>query len=273
MTNSAEMSESAVDLHSGFTTPGKSPTSALTDFLTVVDQLPSIKRIQQAMRAEMPLSTVDTLVDVGCGAGIETARIARDFPNLTVVGCDQNPEMIAAASAQPISDLNNITWRHAAWSELDHGCADIIRTERVLMYADDLREAVATLLRALRPGGTLVSFELDYGGMILREGTKDQAVLDRISDIMRASLPQPLAGRRVGEFAGEEGAARVRTESFAFNVTPAVWHRIVGATIRHALEDDSDPEVLQWLDEHDDLTEHEFHGSFSGILTAATVPA
>ena len=83
----------------------------------------------------------------------------------------------------------------------------------------------------LRPGGRLAPFELDYGATMLAPGAASDAVLRRAGDALLASLPQPLAGRRIPGLLAERGLRDVAADPFSFVVNEPVWRRIVGDTL------------------------------------------
>ena len=151
-----------VDLHQGFREPARAPAGELSRFLEDVDRLPGIRAIRAAMREAVALEPGTRLLDVGCGNGIETARLAEAHPRALVTGLDRNVELLRDAPRGPV-------WLEGDLLDpgLPAGSFDVVRTERVLMYVGDLHRALDALLRLLAPGGRLVLFELDYGATIL----------------------------------------------------------------------------------------------------------
>lgn len=181
------LSRMARDLHAGFRDPRRVPAAELVRFLETVDRLPGIRAIQRALRAALDLRRDTRVLDAGCGIGLETARL-----DARVTGLDRNPELLDVARSRS----SGVDWVEGdiAALELPGGAFDAVRTERVLMYLPDLERGLDELLRVLRPGGRLALFELDYGATILPPGGP---VVDRVLETLHASLPQPLAGRRI----------------------------------------------------------------------------
>ncbi|MBQ6643519.1 MAG: methyltransferase domain-containing protein [Saccharopolyspora sp.] len=254
------------DLHTGFRAPERGSADTLAQFLHTVDRLPGIQRIHRAMREAMDLRDGEVLVDSGCGLGIETGRLATDHPDVAVRGTDRNEKLLT--QAQERLSTRNLSWHVHDLTEPGElaGSADVVRTERVLIYQDDLAAAAEKLLRLLRPGGRLVSFELDYGAMLLPTGPFRPSLVDEIVEIMRDSLPQAWAGRRLPALLAERGLA-VTSEPFSFGVNQQVWQRIVGDTLRtHAADR---PEITEWLHHHETSGEVELSAAFTGVLTSA----
>lgn len=259
------------DLHTGFRAPDRAQAGGLARFLHRVDGLPGIRRIHRAMRAAADLQPGQVLLDAGCGLGIETARLAADHPEATVLGTDRNEQLLAEAAQRDADAPGNLAWHVHDLAEPGAfaAVADVVRTERVLIYQDDLAAAVDGLLALLRPGGRLVSFELDYGGTLLPIGPFPPGLLHRVDEIMRGSLPQPWAGRRLPALLAERGL-EVTAEPYSFGVDRVVWQRIVGDTLRtHAPEN---AEIADWLRHHESGAELESTAAFTGVLTCARLP-
>ena len=103
-----------------------------------------------------------SVLDVGCGPGALTAEMAERVAPGGVVGMDANPEMIAAAeAAHPPSRVPNLVFytadiRQSGWA----GEFDLVNAARVLQWIPDCERAVESMVRAVKPGGTVVA--LDY---------------------------------------------------------------------------------------------------------------
>ncbi len=251
--------DSRVDLHQGFREPAHAPAHALAHFLEEVDRLPGIRAIRAAMREAVALKPGTRLLDVGCGSGIETARLAEAQPRALVTGLDRNVELLRDAPRGP-------RWLEGDLHDpgLPAGSFDVVRTERVLMYVPDLHRALDALARLLAPGGRLVLFELDYGATILAPSRLGDRVVARAGGLLDGSLPQPRAGRQLPRLLAERGARDVVARPFTFAVNEPVWRRIVYATLAPL----ADPELLAYLD---DAPRAPLLAAFTGILTVASV--
>jgi ubiquinone/menaquinone biosynthesis C-methylase UbiE len=263
------------DLHEGFRDARRVPAGDLERFLGQADRLPGIRAVQRALRHALDVRPGMRLLDAGCGIGLETARLAAEHPDTSVTGVDRNRELLRIAQRRADPRPANLCWREAdlAALELPDASFDAIRTERVLMYLpDDCFERVLDdLVRLLRPGGRLALFELDYGATILAPGSADDPVLRRVDEALRASLPQPLAGRRIPGLLAARDLSDVVATPFSFAVDEPVWRRIVSDTLTSGPP--LDPAVSTWLDEQRAAAARgEFVAAFTGILTAASQP-
>ena len=254
------------DLHRGFHDPRHGDAGELIRFLEEADRLETYQPIRKAMREALDPRPGMRLLDAGCGVGLETARLARDHPGLQVTGIDRNGELLEIARRR----APQVEWVQADLHELDvEGEFDAVRTERVLIYVEDLDTVVGNLIGALAPGGRLAFYELDYGGTLLAPGP-DEEVARRVGEILYASLEQPEAGRRLPDLLTELGLTDVTARPFAFTPSEQVWQRIVKQTV---LARSSEPEIVDWLAEQERAAANgEFVVAFTGVLTAATRP-
>jgi ubiquinone/menaquinone biosynthesis C-methylase UbiE len=262
----------AGDLHAGFRDPTRVPADELVRFLEHADRLPGIRAVQRALRRAIDPQQGMRLLDAGCGIGLETRRLAAEHPATSVTGLDRNAELLGVARRRPA----NVTWIEAdlVALRLPDASFDAIRTERVLMYLPDgdFERALDDLVRLLAPGGRLALFELDYGGTILAPGAADDAVLWRVVEALHASLPQPLAGRRIPGLLAERGLCDTVASPFSFAVDEPVWRRIVVDTL--TADPALDPAVAGWLREQSEAAARgEFVAAFTGVLTAASRPS
>jgi SAM-dependent methyltransferase len=261
------------DLHEGFRDARRAPAEDLERFLEQADRLPGIRAVQRALRDALAVRPGMRLLDAGCGIGLETARLAAEYPDTFITGLDRNRELLRIAQRRADPQPANLCWLEAdlAALELPDASFDAIRTERVLMYLpDDCFERVFDdLIRLLKPGGRLALFELDYGATILAPGSAGNAVLWEVGEALRRSLPQPLAGRRIPGLLTARGLRDVAATPFSFALNEPVWRRIVSDTLTAGPP--PDPAVSSWLREQGAAAARgEFVAAATGILTAAS---
>lgn len=98
----------------------------------------------------------ERIIDLGCGAGQLTARIAET--GAVVTGIDRSPEMIAQARAN-FPKLDFRVGEATAFSVIDP--VDAVFSNAVLHWVREARAAAQCVARALKPGGRFV---LEMGG-------------------------------------------------------------------------------------------------------------
>lgn len=91
------------------------------------------------------------VVDLGCGTGELTARLASLLPGSTVVGIDSSEEMLA--KARPL-ERPGLRFERADLRDLD-GRWDLVFSHAALQWVDDHESLIPTLWERLTPGGQI----------------------------------------------------------------------------------------------------------------------
>ncbi len=106
-----------------------------------------------------PIRTGERVVDIGCGAGIDSLIAANQTgPDGAVIGVDMTESMLAKArEACAETGLDNIEFRFGYAEELpvEDDWADVVISNGVLNLTPDKRLALREMARVLRPGGRL----------------------------------------------------------------------------------------------------------------------
>jgi trans-aconitate 2-methyltransferase len=92
------------------------------------------------------------VVDLGCGTGELTRRLADELPGSEVVGIDSSPEMLARAHEHARDGLRF----EQGFIESLEGEWDLIFSHAAIQWVDDHRKLVSRLFSHLRPQGQLV---------------------------------------------------------------------------------------------------------------------
>lgn len=101
--------------------------------------------------AELRLQGTEAILDLGCGDGALTARLAPLVPRGRVVGIDSSRNMIAAAQALA---GDRIEFRCLDINALDYsGEFDLVFSNATLHWIKDHRRLLKNVYDALRPGG------------------------------------------------------------------------------------------------------------------------
>ena len=99
------------------------------------------------------------VVDVGCGAGIDSLVAARMVgPTGRVIGVDMTPGMLNRAErARLESNCENVEFRHGFGESLpvEDGWADVVISNGVFNLMPDKLKALSEMYRVLKPGGRL----------------------------------------------------------------------------------------------------------------------
>lgn len=106
-----------------------------------------------------PIHPGDQVVDVGCGAGIDSLVAARMVaPGGTVIGVDMTPAMLDKAKrSAAAAGLSNVMFRHGYGEALPipDGWANVVISNGVLNLMPDKTSALREMARVLKPDGRL----------------------------------------------------------------------------------------------------------------------
>jgi SAM-dependent methyltransferase len=107
-----------------------------------------------------------TVLDVGCGTGVDVLALARRVgPGGRVVGVDNSQALVDAAVEHAAGTGLPVEFRCGDAHELPFpdGAFDAVRCERVMMHLADPERAVRELLRVTSPGGRVLVADPDHG--------------------------------------------------------------------------------------------------------------
>jgi arsenite methyltransferase len=192
--------------------------------------------VQHALRAQPG----DRILDVGCGPGFYVAALLDRVGSAgMVVGIDVSADMLAIATRRS-EGHNNVRFHQTSATSLPVGDAsfDAALSVQVLEFVEDVDAALAEVHRALRPGGRLVLWDVDWSTVSWHSDHPD-----RMSHVLRVwnnhlshpYLPRTLAPRlRSAGFAGIAVEAHAFTtieydqESYAVSILPAIARYVAG---------------------------------------------
>ncbi len=167
--------------------------------------------------AKLGLGGDETILDIGCGDGKITARLAELVPGGAVVGLDSSADMIAFARSEFPPDLRpNLSFVVGDASALDlEQHFDVVFSNAALHWIIDHHPVLKGIRRCLRPGGRVL---LQMGGT----GNAAQ-IVEVVEEIIREdqwkqyfhgfSFPYGFHGPEEYEaWAGEAGLKEVRAK-------------------------------------------------------------
>ncbi len=175
------------------------------------------------------------IVDIGCGTGGVTRRIADRFGRAAVLGVE--PSVALTDKARSLAgDRANLEFLVGDGAALDLGDdgADIAILHTVLSHVADPAPLVAEAARILRPGGTLVVCDADFSkaalGIVPGDPLNSCArafVAGAVTDPWLAGKLKPLADAAGLSVAHFGTANRVVTDGMG----NLVWVRMAGARL------------------------------------------
>jgi SAM-dependent methyltransferase len=160
------------------------------------DVLRRRKLVRDAIGAEPG----ERVLDVGCGPGFYVAELLDEVgPEGGVVGVDGSDSILALAAHRTAGNAN-VEFHHADATALPVADAsfDAALSVQVLEYVADIPGALAEIHRALRPGGRVVIWDVDWATLSMRtaEPERMRRMLDAWDQhLTHVSLPRTLSAR------------------------------------------------------------------------------
>lgn len=139
------------------------------------------------LMARIPDLPARRIVDLGCGTGFLTARLAERWPEARITGLDSSPEMLAdAARDLPRRDWPRLDWRQADIADWQAPApVDLIYSNAALHWLDGHPALFPHLLRQLAAGGVLaVQMPRNFdqpSHTLLREVVRSGSWADRVT--------------------------------------------------------------------------------------------
>jgi arsenite methyltransferase len=96
------------------------------------------------------------LIELGCGPGFYSCRLAERFPNMSVIGVDRSESQLRWARERAGAlGLSNCRFRRINALDLSYADAefDIVLASRLFTILPEQNRAVAEMYRVLKPGG------------------------------------------------------------------------------------------------------------------------
>ena len=143
------------------------------DFVRYLDTTRATDFIQEIKRrtfALMELRGGEIVADLGCGTGDDVRALAALVgPTGQAIGVDLSSTMIATARDRTRECGLNLSFVQGDVQKLDfeNGNFDAVRAERLLQHTPDPDRALREMVRVLKPGGRIVSWEADLDLFII----------------------------------------------------------------------------------------------------------
>jgi arsenite methyltransferase len=190
-----------------------------------------VVRRRRLVRDALGVRPGERILDIGCGPGFYVAELLEEVGSEgTVVGLDRSPQMLAIA-ARRCQAFDNVSFREAEATKLpvDDGSFDAALCVQVLEYVPDVSAALKEMRRALRTGGRLVLWDIDW--TTLSWHSTDPARMERVLRAWDTHLAHAALPRILGPRLRAAGFDRVLVEGHAFATTDLTTQSYGGAIV------------------------------------------
>jgi ubiquinone/menaquinone biosynthesis C-methylase UbiE len=144
------------------------------------------------LHADIAYPDGSKVLEVGCGLGAQTVTLAQRSPGALITAMDRSPASLAEAERRAVAaGLRNVSFVEADLFSPPFGAAafDHLFVCFVLKHLSDPAAALATLLRLVRPGGSVTVIEGDHRSVLFfsddadaRSAIASQVALQRDGD-------------------------------------------------------------------------------------------
>jgi ubiquinone/menaquinone biosynthesis C-methylase UbiE len=121
-------------------------------------------RRRQLVRRVLGAARGERILDLGCGPGFFCAELLEEVgPDGSILGLDSSPQMLTLA-ARRCEGHDNVEFQvgEATSLRVDDASFDAALCVQVLEYVPGVSVSLAELYRALRPGGRVVTWDVDW---------------------------------------------------------------------------------------------------------------
>jgi ubiquinone/menaquinone biosynthesis C-methylase UbiE len=168
------------------------------------------------VRAALSATPGERILDIGCGPGFYVAELLAEVgQDGFVVAVDASPDMLALAQ-QRCEAHDNVSFREGTANALPvgDGECDAALSVQVMEYVADVPGALAEIHRALRPGGRVLIWDVDWGTAWWH--TEDPARMRRFLAAWDEHLVHPSLPRRTGAHLRAAGFVDVVVQGHSF---------------------------------------------------------
>jgi arsenite methyltransferase len=231
---------------------------------SVVEQLEVLYRSRDVLRRRklvyeaLGAARGDRVLDAGCGPGFYSRELLDQVgPDGSVVGVDRSPQMLAVAERRS-AGRDNVTFQEGDATALPVESASFDRAlcVQVLEYVEDVGAALAEMHRALRPGGRVVLWDVDWATVSWH--SEDPERMARILAVWDDHLAHPSLPRTLSSSMRAAGYVDVRMEGQAFATAELTEESYGGAAlpvIERYVAGQGAEEVEAWAAEQRELGE------------------
>jgi arsenite methyltransferase len=220
-----------------------------------------VLRRRELVRVALGARAGDRVLDVGCGPGFYVTEMLEVVGRGgSIVGVDGSADMLAVA-AKRAEGHDNVEFHEADATSLPVPDASFDRAiaVQVLEYVRDVPAALAELRRALRPGGRVLVWDVDWATVSWR--ASDGELMKRVLSAWDKHLTHPSLPRELAPRLRDAGFEHIQLDAHPFATTQLIPDAYGGSLVpllEHYVAEQggmSQQEGKLWADEQRKLGE------------------
>jgi len=237
-------------------------------------------RRRRIVRDALGAAAGERILDVGCGPGFYCLELLEDVGALgSVVGIDSSAAMLGLAARRCLEHDNVALYEGEAVSlPVADGGFDAALCVQVLEFVPDPTTALAEMHRALRPGGRVVVWDIDWATVSLH--SEDPTRMERVLRAWDQHLAHRSLPRTLGPRLRSVGFEDIRMQAHAFATLDFDPESCYGAAMLSGIRafvagrgGISEEEAEAWLAEQRELGQRgEFFFTSAQFCFTATKP-
>jgi SAM-dependent methyltransferase len=173
-------------------------------------------RRRRHVREALAAAAGERILDIGCGPGFYVRELLDEVgPSGSIVGVDSSPDMLGLARNR-CEGHGNVEFRegNATALPVDDGDFDAALCVQVMEYVPDPPAALAEFHRALRPGGRVLVWDVDWATAWWHTADPDR--MRRVLAAWDDHLVHPSLPRRLGAHLRDAGFVDVVVAGHSF---------------------------------------------------------
>jgi ubiquinone/menaquinone biosynthesis C-methylase UbiE len=187
-------------------------------------QVDLVVPVEHQYLRDLGLTGDHTLVDVGCGPGYFSERVAAAFmvgpaAGGQVIGVDVDPSLVALATARAAQLDLPLSYRVGTASRIpvDDNTGDLIYARFIFQHLEDPAAVLAEMVRVARPGGLVAVLDTDDGSLVVHpEPAGFGRLLNASAAAQRARGGDRHVGRKLKAYLLDAGLSDVRVATQPF---------------------------------------------------------
>jgi ubiquinone/menaquinone biosynthesis C-methylase UbiE len=189
---------------------------------------------ERAAVASLGVDPAATVLDLGCGPGLMSARLLELVPEGALIGADADPALLARARARCAAAGGRARFIEA-WADalpIADQSVDLVYARFLFQHLPRPLAVLAELRRVLRPGGRVCVLDTDDGNLLVHPAPPAlERLLQASAAGQRARGGDRQVGRKLRELLTRAGFAQVAVRLEPFTAEAAGWEAFVDVTM------------------------------------------